>query len=127
MRICVLNANQHNVTRYYYGARIWFLSHAQNIQYAMPFDISKNIIKSFENRRNCLQGLGLLYGKCGEMYEGYFENGKRCGMGKQTYRDWTSKDMSFHTYIGEWIDHKRDGVGTLRMGNLPLLVPYHVP
>jgi hypothetical protein len=68
-----------------------------------------------------------LYGKCGEMYEGYFENGKRCGMGKQTYRDWTSKDMSFHIYIGEWVDNKRDGVGTLRMGNLPLLVPYLVP
>jgi hypothetical protein len=35
--------------------------------------------------------------------------------------------MSFHIYIGEWVDNKRDGVGTLRMGNLPLLVPYPVP
>ncbi|CAK9205754.1 unnamed protein product [Sphagnum jensenii] len=68
-------------------------------------------------KANYFHGLGLLYGKCGEMYEGYFENGKRCGMGKQTYRDWTSKDMSFHIYIGEWVDNKRDGVGTLRMVN----------
>eukprot|EP00249_Psilotum_nudum_P028155 c3679_g1_i2 orf=357-1139(-) len=60
-------------------------------------------------------GQGLLYGDYGEMYEGFFKNGKRCGVGKQTY--WCPLSKSFHVYIGEWLDDKREGIGTLKMSN----------
>eukprot|EP00249_Psilotum_nudum_P028154 c3679_g1_i1 orf=251-886(-) len=84
-------------------------------------------------------GQGLLYGDYGEMYEGFFKNGKRCGVGKQTY--WCPLSKSFHVYIGEWLDDKREGIGTLKMCKLaysefgippflyhfPLFIPFSFP
>ena len=63
-----------------------------------------------------MQGKGLLYGFGGEMYDGEFEKGRRHGMGRQTYRDWTSKEDKYHVYQGQWVDGKREGLGSLFMG-----------
>lgn len=50
------------------------------------------------------------------MYDGEFEKGRRHGMGRQTYRDWTSKEDKYHVYQGQWVDGKREGLGSLFMG-----------
>ncbi len=64
MRICTPNANQHTMLHDTIMVQEFgFLSHAQNIQYAMPFGISKNIIKSFENQENLPIGIRTLVWK----------------------------------------------------------------
>lgn len=48
-----------------------------------------------------------------------FENGKRHGKGHQLYRDWTAPpdELKFHSYLGEWLEGKRDGLGSLNYGD----------
>ncbi|KAG0554427.1 hypothetical protein KC19_12G090900 [Ceratodon purpureus] len=61
-------------------------------------------------------GHGCIYGLGGEQYNGNCEQGKRNGIGKQTYRDWNSKDsVKYQIYYGNWVDGKREGKGQLTL------------
>ncbi|MCO5574424.1 hypothetical protein L7F22_028209, partial [Adiantum nelumboides] len=58
-------------------------------------------------------GKGTFYGERGETYEGDFENGERCGMGKQAY--WCQDSNTYEIYDGQWVHNKRDGNGIMYM------------
>ena len=51
-----------------------------------------------------LQGSGVFFGEEGELYEGDFKNGKRCGRGKQTIGGRAVDGFGGTVYEGEWMD-----------------------
>lgn len=72
---------------------------------------------SGEWRSDRPHGRGVLYTDKGEPYEGDFVDGLRHGQGRQVYGGRPLDGFGGDTYEGEWFEDKRQGRGTLTLGN----------